>query len=128
MALKEGIKVAFEYHANTLTDTNESAFKLLKSINHSNMYSYWQPPVNLDAEQRLEGLNKILPWLSNIHAYYWESGSKKPLEDGINEWSKYMQVINNLEGDRYCMLEFVKDDTPEQFLKDAKVLKTIVSR
>jgi len=126
MAFEQGVKVAFEYHANTLTDTNESAYKLLKEINHNNVYSYWQPPVNQKKDECLEGLNKITPWLANIHTYHWEEKVRKPLEDGIAVWKEYMRVIKQVEGDRYSMIEFVKDDTPEQFLMDAKALKEIV--
>ena len=126
MALKEGIKIAFEYHANTLTDTSESAYRLLKETNHSNVYSYWQPPVNLNRAECLEGLNKITPWLTNVHTYHWEQGVRKPLEDGISIWTEYMETIKKVDGDRYSMIEFVRNDTSEQFLKDAETLKKIV--
>ncbi len=127
MALKEGVAVAYEYHNNTLTDTSESAYRLLTEVNHKNMLSYWQPPVNAEEEECLEGLKKITPWLSNIHTYYWESGNRMVLEAGVGKWLKYMEVIKDLEGTRYCMIEFVKGDTPEQFIEDAKALKKIVS-
>lgn len=128
MALKEGITVAYEYHGNTLTDTGESAYKLLKEVAHNNIRSYWQPPVDTGLEECLDGLRKIIPWLSNIHIFYWISRSRMPLEDGIEKWSKYMEIIKSVEGTRYCMIEFVKDDAPEQFLKDAEALKRIVGK
>lgn len=127
MALEQGIKVAFEYHANTLTDTRESAYRLLKEINHPNIYSYWQPPVGWSMEECLDGLNKILPWLTHVHTYQWKEREKRPLEEGVSIWTEYMKVIKQVEGDRYSMIEFVKDDAPEQFLKDADALKKIVS-
>ena len=58
--------------------------------------------------------------------FQWIERVRRPLEEGINVWTEYMKVIKQVEGDRYCMIEFVKDDTPEQFLKDAEVLKKIV--
>lgn len=127
MAQKEGITVAYEYHANTLTDTWQSAVKLLREVERKNMLSYWQPPTNLKYDECLEGLNEIKPWLSNIHAYHWESGNRMELKAGINKWLKYMEVIKEVVGTRYCMIEFVKDDTPEQFLNDAEVLKEILA-
>lgn len=127
LAMKQGVKVAFEYHPNTLTDTSESAFKLLKETNHKNIYSYWQPQLELKREELLQSIVKISRWLTNIHMYYYEAGVKKPLEDGISEWKEYMNTIRQIKGDRYCMLEFVIDNAPEQFLKDAKALKEIVS-
>lgn len=45
------------------------------------------------------------------------------MEDGTQEWSKYLKSVNKLEGEHYALIEFVKDDLEEQFLKDAQVLK-----
>ena len=126
MALKQGIKIAFEYHPNTLTDTSESAYRLMKETNHSNIYSYWQRPLELNKVECLDSINKISPWLTNIHTYYYEEKIRKPLADGISEWKEFMKVIKQLEGDRYSMIEFVIDNAPERFLQDAKALKEIV--
>lgn len=126
MASKQNVKIAFEYHPNTLTDTSESARKLLKGINHGNIYSYWQQPLELKREECVRSIADIAPWLTNIHTYYYEAGVKKPLADGADEWKEYMKAIRKIEGDRYCMLEFVIDGAPERFLEDAKALKEIV--
>ncbi|HHV95541.1 MAG TPA: sugar phosphate isomerase/epimerase [Clostridiaceae bacterium] len=126
MAQEHGIKIAFEYHANTLTDTSESAYKFLKEIDHPNIYSYWQPPVGMAKDECIRALNKVVPWLTNIHVFYWAERTRRPLEEGIDVWTEYMKVIKQVSGERYCMIEFVKDDTPEQFLKDAEALKKIV--
>ncbi|NMB96321.1 MAG: sugar phosphate isomerase/epimerase [Clostridiaceae bacterium] len=126
MALEQGVKIAFEYHANTLTDTSETAYRLLKETNHPNIYTYWQPPVGMTKEECIEGLNKIIPWLTNVHTFYWVNRARRPLEEGIDVWIDYMKVIKQAKGDRYSMIEFVKDDTPEQFLKDSEALKKIV--
>ena len=123
LAEKEGIKIAYEFHSNTLTDTGESAEKLLREVNHRNVYSYWQPPNDMTTESCLETLDMIKPWLSNIHAYYWVSDCMKPLVEGRKEWSIYLENISKVPGNRYVMLEFVKNDTPEQFIQDAETLK-----
>lgn len=126
MALKEGITISYEYHDNTLTDTAESAYRLLSEVNHENIRSYWQPPVGLNVEERLEGLNKITPWLSNVHVFYWKLRERMPLEEGISLWQEYMKIIKTVQGTHYCMIEFVKDDEPGQFLKDAEALKRLI--
>ena len=127
MAFHEGIAVAFEYHANTLTDTAESAYKLLAEVNHRNLYCYWQPPVGLDDESCITGLKMITPWLSNIHVFHWENGERLPLEKGVDKWQKFMKIIKNVKGDRYCMIEFVKNDDPLQFLADAAILNILAA-
>lgn len=126
LAAKHHIKVAYEYHANTLTDTNESALRLLKEVNHPNMMSYWQPPVGTSEEYCVEGLKQMTDWLTNIHVYYIKDKAMEPLKDGIKQWTKYLKTISQLQGERYAMLEFVKNNEIQQFVEDAQILKDMV--
>ena len=41
---------------------------------------------------------------------------------GALRWQKFLQAAQEVPGDRYAMLEFVKDDEPENFLRDAATL------
>lgn len=128
-AQKENIQIAYEYHGDTLTDTLESTQKLLKLVNHENVRSYWQPLSHHTLQDRLAGLEQITPWLTNVHVYHWESFLQRfSLEEGSEEWSKYMEIIKSLPGERYALIEFVKDDKKEQFLQDAETLKTWLER
>ncbi len=120
-----GIDLAFEYHEQTLTDTSASACRLLREIDRPNVFAYWQPPVPLNFEERLNGLRAIAPWLSNLHVFNPSGAQPAPLEAGRAEWSQYKEIVRGLPGDRYCLLEFVKGDSPHQFLKDARALKII---
>lgn len=126
-AAKEHIQVAFEFHGNTLTDTNDSCLKLLNDIDNNNIKTYWQPPVTMGINERKEGLRMILPWLSHIHVFHWMDGNRLPLEDGTDEWKEYMEIIKSVEGSRYAMIEFVRDNSPQQFIDDANCLKKIIS-
>lgn len=126
LAKGSGISVSFEYHGNTLTDTGMSASKLMRSAAADNVASYWQPSVGLGLEEQLEGLKQVMPWLGNVHAFWWNMHERRPLAEGAGVWKKYMDAIRTVEGDRYCMTEFVMGDDPAQFLKDAEVLKQIV--
>jgi 3-dehydroshikimate dehydratase len=123
---ESGITISFEYHGNTLTDTGESAFRLMKAVGGEGITCYWQPPVGLEDEQRMTGLRQILPWLGNIHVFWWNIHERRPLAEGMEAWREYIELIGTAQGDRFCMLEFVKDDDPDQFLKDAASLKVIV--
>jgi len=125
LAAKEALAVAFEYHEDTLTDTPASARKLLMDIDHSNVRCYWQPPMHLTTAERMHGLQDILPWLSNLHVFNQAGESPAPLDEGIPEWLRYMQIVRTLPGDRYALLEFVHDNSAAQFLQDARALKTI---
>ncbi len=125
LAGKAGMTVSYEFHPNTLTDTNESALKLMEEVAHENIRTYWQPPSEWEPDHCLEGLQTISPWLTNVHAYYCdkETGESLPLADGKNAWSRYLPTIAALDGEHYVMLEFVKDSSPDVFLKDATTLK-----
>lgn len=125
LAAEAGIKVALEWHRNTLTDRNESAVRFLKEVNHENLYCLWQPTVALNMQQRTEGLDLIRSCLLNLHTYYWLEGVRRPFEEGIEEWRQYLShVINDRE--RYALLEFVMDDCEEQLLEDAGSLKRLL--
>lgn len=127
LAQGAGITVDFEYHANTLTDTRETTVRLLEGIGHPNIRCNWQPSVALTIGQRQQDLRAVLPWLANVHVFQWEPGVRKPLVDGLNEWRDYVSIVREAPGHRYAMLEFVRDNDPQQFLADAVVLKQVVA-
>lgn len=126
LAKEAGITLSFEYHGNTLTDTGKSARRLMRAISRDNVSSYWQPPVGLEIAQQIEGLVQITPWLGNIHVFWWKMHDRLPLSDGIDAWRQYMDVIRQVEGERFCMLEFVRGDDPGQILADAAALRQIL--
>ena len=122
LAAGRKIALAFEFHNNTLTETTESAVRLLKEINQANVRSYWQPHEEPIAAQ-LQSLDAVLPWLAHIHCYYWAGNERLPLEQGESKWKQYLDHIRKAPGDRYVMIEFVKDDSPQAFLSDAATLR-----
>ena len=79
-------------------------------------------------EVSIKGLEEILPWLDNIHVFYWTSDpvERRPLSEGADIWKQYLAGISKAAGDRYTLMEFVAGETPEQFLDDAKVLKQLL--
>lgn len=127
MAKEVGVELAFEYHLHSLTDTTESTLDLLNKINSENVKCYWQPFSNLSVEENLEKLEAILPWLKNVHVFQWrEDFSRLALSAGQEEWGKYFKKIFMKSEDLYAAIEFVKNDSPEQFISDAKILKQLI--
>ena len=115
--------IAFEYHANTLTDTNDSAVALMEEIDHPSVRCYWQPPNGQPVDHSLAGLESIAPWLSHLHVFHWvDSSQRYRLSEGHDAWSRYISFASRVPGDRYAYLEFVLNDSPDQFLEDAGTL------
>ena len=123
MAAARKVALAFEFHNNTLTETTESAIQLLTEIGSANVRSYWQPHSKDGASAALLSLNAILPWLAHVHCYYWAANERLALEQGESDWRQYLGRIRQAPGDRYVMIEFVKDDSPQAFLRDAATLR-----
>lgn len=131
IAAGEGISVSFEYHKNTLTDTNASAQQLLGEIRHRNVRAYWQPPIGASTEYCLEGLRGVLPYLTNIHVFHWldKNGEleQRPLAEAAQPWKLYLDVIDRSGREHYSMIEFVRGESPKQLLMDATALKSWLS-
>jgi sugar phosphate isomerase/epimerase len=129
-AARAGKWVALEYHAQTLTDTNESALDLMREVNHPNVRLYWQPYAREAFDYCLEGLKACLPLVTHIHIFSWQYAGeviqRLPLADGDVRWAEYLKVIRSSGRDHFVMIEFVKDDREAQFLADAAALKSWV--
>ena len=124
MAGEKGIVVAYEFHNGTLTDNATSARMILQSVNSENIRTYWQPPLGGSVEYCLEGLDNILPWLLNMHVFHWGEGNERLcLADGRSAWERYLAKVRSTGQNHFAMLEFVKDDEPQNFLQDALTLK-----
>lgn len=133
-AQKEGVRVALEFHANTMADSNFATAALLNALDHPNLFTYWQPVYWLsDPDYRMQGLEQLAPRVLNLHVFQWlfrpglgswgDSTDRRPLEDGAAEWQRYLRVPLPSPGEHFALMEFVRNDDPDQFLKDATVLR-----
>ncbi len=126
MAKKYGIAVGFEYHNGTLTDTAQSAVRLIKSIDKDNVGLYWQPASMLSAEENLNNFNMVKPYLIgnlHVHNYAKESGYM-PLDDIKDSLEAYYTDIKDKPYN--VMIEFTKDSSLESLIRDAETLKRII--
>lgn len=126
MASAEGKDIALEYHANTLTDNSTSTIKLIAKTQAVNLSTYWQPPAGLSHEDNLHDIKILKNHISNIHAFSWNGHERMALEEGYTHWEEYFKLVNTWKI-RYCMLEFIRDNSIEGFYRDAAVLKELVS-
>ena len=131
MSEKAGLTVTFEFHCNTLTDTNDGAKKFSSMVEHPAVFFSWQPPHGFSTAHCLDGLEWLLPRLSTIHVFHWTLSDENahirhPLASGIDRWVKYNNAIRSSGRNHFALLEFVKDNSPEQVIKDAEALREII--
>jgi len=129
IAAAAGITIGLEYHRNTLTDCRESALKLVELTGMPNLKCYWQPNPEVTFEEQLREIETVLPFFANVHVFNWtfEDGKnvRHPMETGKEKWQQYFDALKKCGHPFDAMIEFVLDDTAEQFLADAKVLKAL---
>jgi len=125
MARERGLRIALEFHGNTLTDTAASASALLDALPPDTLDTLWQPPNGMDADDCLRDLDQVLPRVSNAHVFHWGSGwaDRFPLAKGWDRWQRYLQRLGENAVPRWLLLEFVKGDDPAQYLRDASTLR-----
>lgn len=124
-----GVKLNFEYHFDTLTETSAGAVRLIRQIGHTNTGLYWQPDGSLSTQQNLAALKEVLPYVTgNIHMINYKKGgvyeSLEPMRDGIIQ---YFCELEKAKRDFCVMIEFAKDDQVENFIKSAVLLKELAA-
>ena len=127
IAADAGIRVATEYHRGTLTENAESAVQLLTAV--PGLMTYWQPNPDITEYENLAELQRVLPYLSNVHVFQWTSPGnvRHPLEEGTGFWSRVIQLIRrHSKAEHHFLLEFVQNDSRVQCIRDAGTLRTIV--
>ena len=122
------VRISLEYHGGTITNTADSAVDFMKEVRNrdgNNVYLYWQPNQYVNFSENKLNLMKICPYLSNIHVFAWDNEARLPLSEYKNIWREYINIIKNCtspDSRHDFLLEFVKDDSVEQFADDAKIL------
>jgi sugar phosphate isomerase/epimerase len=128
LAAKRGITVCLEYHPNTLTDDADSVRLLLKELDHPNIEFLWQPPIDETVAASAARLIEVLPRLRNVHVYYWKPGvERRPLAEGEAGWRSYIDIVRQTGKPVDFLLEFVVNDSPEQFIGDAATLRRMLN-
>jgi sugar phosphate isomerase/epimerase len=123
-AAEHGIRIGLEYHRGTLTDTCDSAQKLLSLAACENLSTYWQPNPDLPLAEHSREIELLLPRVSSIHVFHWEKNNvRRPLAEGESVWKEYMRLLGK---ERNYIMEFVLDDNEDNFLADAESLKRMI--
>lgn len=129
-AADAGLTISLEFHSGTLTQSAESATRLVDEVGATNLFTYWQPIEGADAETSLAELEAVHRHLSHIHVFRWRAdGSRLPLDEGADLWPATLRAVaggfeqERWQGARVAFLEFVRDDDPDQFRRDSETLR-----
>jgi len=127
LAAARNIRIAYEFHGGTLTDTAESAMELLEATNHPFIKTLWQPPHGLPLDDSLSSLKLLMPRLEHVHVFHWwgEPATRFPLADGWERWSAYVAELRRNQKNCPLALEFVKDDALASLKSDAQTLRSL---
>jgi 3-dehydroshikimate dehydratase len=124
MAAAANISISYEFHAGTLTDSNDSALALLRDVSHDHVYTSWQPQTEISTVECSRVLEGVLPRLTNVHVFHWlRVGERRPLIEGYEAWKRYLRIIRGSSRDHHLLLEFVRHDEVDAFYHDAQTLK-----
>lgn len=125
-AARAGIVLSFEFHGGTVNDTREASLRFLAAADHPNLATYWQPPLKVPEDESLAGLRDMLPRVRDVHVFHWTVGDegivRHPLSEGKDTWRRVFDILRGTGRDHAVMLEFVRDDSTESFIEDARTL------
>lgn len=121
-AAQSNIQIATEFHGGTLCNTSSSTRQLIEAVGHPNLKTLWQPVTASSTSQNAESLRELLPHLSHLHVFHWDESGKRPLSEGEMAWREYFSLAENHA--KWALLEFVENDDPQNFLRDAATLKS----
>ncbi|MCK2236370.1 MULTISPECIES: TIM barrel protein [unclassified Crossiella] len=125
LAAGEGIRVAVEFHVHTLTKTLDSAVKLFAEAGQENLVPYWQPRELPEVEECLTEVRALLPSVAAAHVFSWGADGydeRLPLDARPDLWQPVLAQLAADGETRHALLEFVVDDDPAVFRRDAATL------
>lgn len=123
-AADAGVTIGFEFHGGTLTDTAESALRLLEEVDRPDVGTYWQPPQSMPADDALAGLDLLEPHVVGVHVFSWWPGDHRLALDARAElWTQVLARLSRRTVTTDLLLEFVPADEPAAVIRDAGVLR-----
>ncbi|MBP9988801.1 MAG: sugar phosphate isomerase/epimerase [Ruminococcus sp.] len=125
IAKQFGLIICNECHPHTYNDTTASSVKYLKDVSRDNVRTYYQSWYRDEAGDR-EKLFELISYVQNVHLSFSElikfqrfHKKDRAFIDKILSWLKELDFSGNL------IIEFTKDDSVENLVKDLKKLKSM---
>jgi len=129
-AAEAGVGVATEWHGNTLTDSTESAVRLLREVGHANLGTLWQPRIGDAVDVGVADLRMLGGLLRAVHVFHWwpTVQDRRPLVEGETAWSAYLSEVSQVSDGLFASLEFLPHETEADLRRDASTLKRWLDR
>mgnify|MGYP003309356024 CR=1 FL=1 len=123
MAEAHGVTICTECHRGTFTERAEDALYLMQAVNSPHFRTYWQPFQWCTAEQNMQYLRALAPYVTHLHVFQWKGDARFPLSEGVREWQGYLSL---LDAPHTLLLEFMPDDRLSSLTAEADALRTIM--
>ncbi|PRX97756.1 sugar phosphate isomerase/epimerase family protein [Allonocardiopsis opalescens] len=126
LAEQAGLDLTVEYHVESLTDDLDSAARLYREVGAPNLVAHWQPRELPDTAACLAEVGALLPRLRTVHVFSWGADGyteRLPLAARADLWRPVLAALAADGAPRDALLEFVPDDSPEAFVRDAAALR-----
>lgn len=125
-AEKRGIALAFEFHRRTLNDNGQSSLCFLEAVGRENVTTYWQPFFN---GRDMENLTAVKDRIPAVHLFSWDrSANRFAFEECEAEWTAFLCEMKSRLSDIDFIMEFVKNDSEEQFFSDVASIRRLFAR
>lgn len=127
LAADAGLEVALEHHDGTLADTADATRRLLEEVDRPDVTTYWQPPVGLDDDDAVAGLELLADRVSAVHVFSWWPGHQRRLlvaRAGL--WRRVLDVLELRGRPVDLLLEFVPGDDPAILASEAAALHALL--
>lgn len=112
------IVLGMEMHNNHLTDSVDSILEIIESTNMPSLKTYYQPLSRYDADEPHTAAQRLAPHVVNVHAQNFdENGKACAIADGVVDYSKIVQTLNEADYDGYIHVEFVHGDNKLEALQ-----------
>ena len=126
LAYRDGIVLGFEYHGGSLTETAHDAVALIEHIDRDNVGLYWQSDYTLASCENFDERNIVLPYcIGNMHIQNYSPDTGYGLLEEIKE--EILKYYGDIKEKPYnLMIEFVKNSSAENLIRDAVALRSVL--
>lgn len=123
------LHLGMEMHNNSLTDNVASIVQIIEEVKLPSLKTYYQPLARADADEPHTAAEKLAPYIVNVHAQNFdETGKPCPIADGIVDYARIVETLNNAGYNGYLEIEFVHGDNKlEALQRDRDFLASLIN-